>query len=68
MNSQDPLCVQYSYINTIRPDFPTVELETGYIITRQGRQQTHVFDDKRVLEQLDFNAMAYLDRTQVSSM
>lgn len=66
VNNRDPLCVQYSYLNTIRPDFATVEMEKGYIITREhGKQQTHVFDDKQVLDQLDFNEMAYLDRTQV---
>ena len=66
VNGNGALCNQFSYASIRKPQFVTVEPETGYIITRdRGRIQTQTFSDQEVLKQLDFNAMALLNKKQV---
>lgn len=67
VNGIDSLCNQFSYLSTRKPGLFTSELETGYIIRRGRRQDTQLFKNESVQEQLDFTAMALLDRSQVRS-
>ena len=63
--NDNSLCNHFSFISTARPNFVNVELEEGFIMTRRGLIQTQVFADTSIMQQLDLNAMAYLNATQV---
>lgn len=65
VNGINTLCNQFSYLSTKAPGFFTTELETGYIVTSRGVRPTQLFRDEKVLQQLDFSAMANLDNQQV---
>ena len=65
VNGIDSLCNQFSYLSLKKSGFYTTEMETGYIIRRRRRVDTQLYKDEAVLQQLDFSAMALLDRNQV---
>ena len=66
VNGYDSLCNQFSFLSTNKPGLFTTELETGYIIKRRtGREDTQLFKNESVLQQLDFSTMALLDSNQV---
>lgn len=65
VNGINTLCNQFSYLSTKKPGLFTTELETGYIIRSSGLEQTQLFEDEAVLQQLDFSTMALLDDRQV---
>ena len=70
VNGNGEVCNQFSFPSLSRPDFPVVEVETGYWYSReQGKYvKTQVLDDPAVLRQLDFNALALLNGNQVTSL
>ena len=62
----DDLCIQYSYIGVNKPGFVKVQAENGYTYDRQrGRRVTQVFADNEILKELDFSALALLNKQQV---
>ena len=66
-NELDDLCVQYSYVGVNKPGFVRIRAEEGYAYDRAARKRksTQVLTDADILKQLDFSALALLDRNQV---
>ena len=66
-NELDDLCVQYSYAGINKPGFVRIQAEEGYTYDRVARKikSTQVLTDPDILKELDFSALALLDRNQV---
>ena len=66
-NDLDDLCVQYSYVGVNKPGFVRIQAEEGYAYDRVARKQksTQVFSDQEILKELDFSALALLNKNQV---
>ena len=65
-NRLDDLCVQYSFVGVNKPGFVRIQAEEGYVYDRTARRikSTQVFSDAKILKELDFSALALLDRNQ----
>jgi hypothetical protein len=66
-NKLEDLCVQYSYVGVNKPGFVRIRAEEGYTYDRAAKKikSTQVFSDAKILKQLDFSALALLNRNQV---
>ncbi|XP_028412186.1 laminin subunit alpha-like, partial [Dendronephthya gigantea] len=65
-NELDDLCVQYSFVGLNKPGFVRIQAEEGYTYDRVAMKEksTQVFSDQEILKELDFSALALLDKNQ----